>query len=178
MKLTPVVVQRFIQGTTSGEYEGNVAPQLSGGRVQEVDLQLIVDEGRGQASVPVRIGQSDSRPTMLLPRLRTLPNGFSVPAGWPAACRRRYRGNPPKEGSVVIRFSLGADPELRLQSREDGLWQTGAERTSEFSVTVEAFDPQRKLTGRTGVLGEFQGRLGYPGISAVVSAAPPGLSNR
>ena len=87
---TRIVVQPFTDedDVRAGDYEGNVTLQFSDGRVQEVDLRLLVTEaGAVNPLKSPRQAQEACVPIMLLPTLRTLGGGFASRAAGPSACR-------------------------------------------------------------------------------------------
>ena len=160
---TRVVVQPFTAGVPAGDYEGNVTLQFSDGRVQEVDLRLVVTKAEAANLLKSpRQAQEACVPTKLMPALRTLGSGFAVSGGWPVGLQVDVKndcGRPLKDGSVVVEFSNG-DPELAMISlnngRWDGTWQTNPSQLSDVTLRVEASQPSLGLEGRRVVPGRLR----------------------
>ena len=181
-KPTRIVVQPFVGSATAGEYAGNVTLQFSDGRVQEVDLKLVVtDAGAANQLKSPQQAQEACVPTKLFPTLRTLPGGFAVSAGWPVGLQVNVKddcGRPLEEGSVVVEFSNG-DLELKMTSlrngRWDGTWQTNPSELSDVTLRVEASLPSQNLKGMREVRGRLRSQKKAPVLpkNGVTGAANP-----
>ncbi len=179
---TRVVVQPFVGSTPPGEYDGNVTLQFSDGRVQEVDVKVVVTDADQASSLQgLTKSQGLCSPTRLLPAMKTLGDNFSVSGGWPVGLQVEVTddcGRPQNEGSVVVEFSNG-DPQIAMtplrNGRWDGTWQTNPRTLSDVTISVKASMPSLGLQGAREVRGGLRAIQQAPVVpqAGVVGAASP-----
>jgi uncharacterized protein (TIGR03437 family) len=191
---TSIVVQPVIAGhyrvliTTDlhpGVYNAVLTLQFSDGTVSAVQVKVVVANSaapapslRNSAPKPADVG-AGCAPSMLLPTLTTLGQGFAVSAGWPAALIVNVTddcGMPmPNTGSVTVNFSNGDQP-LSLLAQGAGnwesTWQTGNAGSAGVTIKIHAENSQG-LTGDAVLNGNLQSQQQPPvfGKSGIVSPA-------
>ncbi len=145
-----LVLQPQAQLLQPGAYRTELSLQFADGAVRRVDVNVVISAAESKDSPRAAEGCTAKR---LIPSLRSLGQGASVPVGWPAAVAVDVSddcGSAHEEGTVFLTFSNG-DPPLRLQSLKDGKWQgTWASRsgqTGPVTVRVTAENPQMELRG-------------------------------
>jgi len=156
-----IVVQPIIDKLSPGIHTGTLTLSFSDGstRVVTIVLVLVAPISRGSISALAQT-PAGCNPTTLAPVFSLLPDGFSVPAGFPSALTVKVIddcANPMTTGNVVVAFSNG-DPPLRLDSLKDGTWsQTWVPKhnTAAVTVTADAQIPEQNLNGEVRVKGGF-----------------------
>jgi uncharacterized protein (TIGR03437 family) len=160
---TPVTIQPITYGLAAGTYLSKLTLQFDDGRVRTIGITLVVTGSSSSSSSPQNRaeGLADTcMPTELLPRLRSLGNDFSVPAGWPVSLLAQVEddcGKPFESGTVVAEFSNG-DPPLRLNTLSAGLWDTTWQprhSQSRVAVTLSALSSDGEIKGSRQIAGGF-----------------------
>jgi len=156
-----IVVQPIIDNLTPGIHTGTLTLSFSDGSTRVVNIVLVLIAPGSRGSIQgLEQTQAGCTPTTLAPVFSLLPDGFSVPAGFPSALTVKVIddcANPMTTGNVVVRFSNGDSP-LRLDSLKDGSWsQTWVPKhnTAAVTVTADAQIPEQNLTGQVKVKGGF-----------------------
>ncbi len=176
---TRIVVQPDVAGLDPGVYRGTLTLLFPGGTTRAVNLLFVVVPNAAGGAKAVHQAQGDCAPSRLLPLFTTLPESFSIPAGWPNQIEVRVVddcASPMLTGSVVTTFSNG-DPPLSLISRKDGrwtgTWQARNAGSSQLTVGVSAEMSELKIKGAVQVTGGLRTSQGSPVIKpgAIVSAA-------
>ncbi len=190
---TSIVVQPVIAGyndgvpittaSKAGVYNATLTLQFSDGTVSSVQVKVVVASSttlpasRRKTGLKPADAGAGCAPTMLLPTLTTLGQGFAVSAGWPTALVVNVTddcGAPMQNtGSVTVNFSNG-DPRLSLQSQGgggwEGTWQTG-NATAGVTLTIQSAN--QGLTGNAVINGNLASRERPPVFtsSGIVSVA-------
>ncbi len=165
------------------EYSGTLTFEFSDGRVQPVKVTTVIGSGDGAAAAPSKRRRSNDAgcvPTKLMPAVTTLPQAFTVSAGWPVALSVDVAddcGNPHVSGSVTVNFSNG-DRALELTSLKTGTWQgtwTTATSTQSVSLVIQAANEAQKISGTREVDGALSSSKDPPKFTPaqVVSTASP-----
>ena len=166
---TPIVVQPFTAGLSPGIYAATLTLQFSDGRVQPLNVKVIVSAtgGGGPSTVTQQaVKSADSAatpscaPTKLLPALISLADSFQVPTGLPVKLGVYVKddcGNALEAGSVKATFSNGDSP-ATLIPLGGGLWegQWLAQSGSLQQVSLKLHAENGALTGEQQVSGNLQ----------------------
>jgi uncharacterized protein (TIGR03437 family) len=168
---TRMVVQPFTSGLGAGVYNGTVTLQFSDGRVNRVNVKVIVASGAGTLTTSspesLRRGQglalplAACTPKKLVPILTTMPDSFELSVGWPAALAAQVHddcGTPLESGSVTVSFSNGDAPvQLQLQQggRWEGTWPTRGGAQSHVTLHLHAEGAQSQIAGDQQVAGSL-----------------------
>jgi uncharacterized protein (TIGR03437 family) len=168
---TRIVVQPFTSGLGAGVYNGTVTLQFSDGRVNRVNVKVIVASGAGTLTTnspdSLRREQGSAltveacTPKKLVPILTTMPDSFELSVGWPAALAAQVHddcGTPLESGSVTVSFSNGDTPvQLQLQQggRWEGTWPTRGGGQSHVTLHLHAEGAQSQIAGDQQVAGSL-----------------------
>ena len=177
-----MVLQPQAQSLKPGVHRSELSLQFADGTVRRVDINVVIRAAEEKDGVRTADSCTAKR---LIPSLRSLGQGASVPAGWPAAVSVEVNddcGAAHNEGVVFLSFSNG-DPPLRLESLKEGKWQgTWASRNSEpgsVTVRVTAENPQTQLRGEVESTADLRASDSPPTLTeeGVLNAplAPGGL---
>ncbi len=167
-----VVVQPQTFNLPAGTHRSSMAFQFDDGTVRQVDVSVVVARGGLSSSTKIdpRRGADGCTPGRLLPAVRSLGQGSSVPAGWPAGVVVEVQdecGRQIDDGAVTMSFSNG-DPPVALQSVKDGLWHgTWASRSAAggaVTVKVQAEDKVLNIQGEREVLADLRAAYDPPEI--------------
>jgi uncharacterized protein (TIGR03437 family) len=132
---TQIVLQPFTSGLASGVHSATVTLQFSDGRVQRVNVQVIVSNtGGGSSTTSGNARNAVSRaadatsctPTKLLPALISLADLIELPTGLPVKLGVYVKddcGTPVQTGSVTAHFSNGDSPATLIALNDSGLWE-------------------------------------------------------
>ena len=178
-----------------GVYKRNLSFQFSDGRVQTVPVTLIVapadvSSTKSDPSVRNQVGQC--APKVLVPAMTSLPQSFSVSAGWPVALSVEVSddcGTAMDRGFVSVNFSNGDSPVLLTSLRRgrwQGSWVTRSNARTPVTLRIEAVDPDLGLRGSREVNGDFrsaqeppvftkEGVVSFASPSAFTPVAPGGI---
>ena len=179
-----MVLQPQAQLLGPGAYRSELSLQFADGTVRRVDINVVIRPADAKDGGRAAEGCTAKR---LIPSLRSLGQGSSLPAGWPAAVAvavelRDACGASHDTGAVFLTFSNG-DPPLRLESLKDGKWQgTWASRNAQpgpVTVRVIAENPGTQLRGEAESTADLRAGDQPPTLAeeGVVNAplAPGGL---